>query len=48
MGSEMCIRDSSNSVAPFKIDTDTGRLTYVRGSKFVPHPICVLFTDGGQ
>ena len=38
----------SNSVAPFKIDTDTGRLTYVRGSKFVPHPICVLFTDGGQ
>ena len=38
----------SNSVAPFRIDTDTGRLTYVRGSRFVPHPICVLFTGGGQ
>ena len=38
----------SNSVAPFKIDTDTGRLTYVRGSRYVPHPICVLFTGGGQ
>jgi len=38
----------SNSAAPFKIDTSTGRLTYVRGSRFVPHPICVLFTSGGQ
>ena len=38
----------SNSAAPFKIDTDTGLLTYVRGSKYVPHPICVLFTGGGQ
>lgn len=38
----------SNSAAPFKIDPETGRLTFVRGSKFVPHPICVLFTDGEQ
>lgn len=38
----------SNSAAPFKIDTDSGRLTYVRGSRFVPHPICVLFTGGGE
>jgi 6-phosphogluconolactonase len=38
----------SNSVAPFKIDADTGRLQYLRGSRFVPHPICVLFTDGEQ
>ncbi len=36
----------SNSAAPFKVDPETGRLTYVRGSKFVPHPICVLFTGG--
>ena len=36
----------SNSAAPFKIDPETGRLTYVRGSKFVPHPVCVLFTGG--
>jgi len=38
----------SNSAAPFKVDTETGLLTYVRGSKYVPHPICVLFTGGGQ
>ena len=38
----------SNSAAPFKVDPDTGLLTYVRGSRYVPHPICVLFTGGGQ
>ena len=38
----------SNSAAPFRVDPDTGRLTYVRGSKYVPHPICVLFTGGGK
>lgn len=38
----------SNSAAPFQVDTNTGRLTFVRGSVYVPHPICVLFTGGRQ
>ena len=35
----------SNTAASFKIDAATGKLTHRLRSLFVPHPICVLFTQ---
>ena len=38
----------SNTAASFEIDSTTGKLTHHLGSLFVPHPICVLFTQSAS
>lgn len=38
----------SNTATVFEIDVESGRLTFVRQTQFVPTPICVLFGKPGD